>query len=904
MYRRRLGRAFGVLLAASATLVAPVGAAQAYNPTGGIMYQLGDEPCLKGRFNCAVYPKSAQLPNGRLVASFEKATVVPATGGAAGETLPVYSSDDYGTTWKPLSELKAPAYLSSDPRYAKYTSNWTNPYLYVLPQNVGGLKAGTLLLASVVSGDDYFYAEHKAADPSWTPSNDGDRKDLAIALFSSADAGVTWNVVNVVATGGWQGGSAGAVGQNIAAANTYKQVDPLWEPYLMVHDGKLVCYYSDENDYLSFDPATGVPKLDPDNDTATDSHGQILVHKTWDGSGTAWSDPVVDVAGVTQNMGGGKTEIGGGRPGMTNVVQTTDKKWFIAYEYWAGGANVRYKVAADPLTFYADGDAAGKEITALAVGAGSRALTTGGSPVTIQLPDGRLVYNAAGSGDVWVNESGRSDGPWTEYQTNMGPGYSRNLQYVAGTGRVVILRNQGTSQIAYGEVDLGRSDGTYYRLVNKKTGQSIGTGGKTNDANLGNGDVPDVVLEAAGSAANKDTQYWHVVTKADGALTLLNKSGGRAAAIWTGNATVGQRIGQWVDDIPGGSWTPVKTDGGYYKFQAVRNTDVYLTGATDGAAVTLQSAANDGSQEWQLVPEAPAAAELTQGRQAGTLIATDPIGKGATVALDATASDPAGNALHKNATGHGYVVAADNTVTDLGQVSFDANQRGTVRLPETIAVGSAFRIAVTFDGTPLMWDAAVLRSAVTAPSAPGRPTIAVYNADLNLTWKAPADGGTAITGYQVQLFRNAKPAAALTVAARTRTATFRKVKAGDYTAKIVAINAVGKSAPSALSAKAKVSGAAPVKLTITVKSQCGGGTARVSVSALNKSGRTADLTLSTTYGAKKFAGIRNGKSAQKVFNSGRKRIPAGRASVVGYSAVGGVGYTSTYTAPFTARRCG
>ena len=97
VFRRRLGRAFGVLLVASATLVVPAGAAQAYSPTGGIMYQLGDEPCLKGRFNCAVYPKSAQLPNGRLVASFEKATVVPATGGAAGETLPVYSSDDYGT---------------------------------------------------------------------------------------------------------------------------------------------------------------------------------------------------------------------------------------------------------------------------------------------------------------------------------------------------------------------------------------------------------------------------------------------------------------------------------------------------------------------------------------------------------------------------------------------------------------------------------------------------------------------------------------------------------------------------------------------------------------------------------------------------------------------------------------
>ncbi len=66
-------------------------------------------------------------------------------------------------------------------------------------------------------------------------------------------------------------------------------------------------------------------------------------------------------------------------------------------------------------------------------------------------------------------------------------------------------------------------------------------------------DVPDVHLEEPGSAANPDTQFWHIVTEPNGGKTLLNKSGGRAAAIWTGNATVGQRIGQWVDDSATGS---------------------------------------------------------------------------------------------------------------------------------------------------------------------------------------------------------------------------------------------------------------------------------------------------------------------------------------------------------------
>jgi hypothetical protein len=600
MQRRTTAKALGSSLAAAALLTGSMAGAQAYNPTGGTLYQLGSEPCLKGRGNCAVYPKSAQLPSGRLVAAFEKSTVVTASGSADGQTLPVYKSDDDGTTWQSLSEVKAPAYISTDPKYAKYTSNWTNPYLYVLPSDVGSLKAGTLLLATVVSGDDYYYKEHKAADPNWTPTNDGDRKDLAIALYSSTNDGASWNIVNVIATGGWQGGSAGAVGQNIANANTNKQVDPLWEPYLMAYKGKLVVYYSDENDYTGFNATTGVPTIDPANDTATDSLGQILVHKTWDGTSAAWSNPVVDIAGLTQDMGGGKTEIGGGRPGMTNVVRTTDGKWMITYEYWGGGANTRYQIANSPLEFF-KGSATGTGVDTLPVDTGSHTLATGGSPVLIRLPGGRLVYNAAGSGNVWVNDSGRSDGTWKEYQTTSQAGYSRNLQYVDGTGRIVILNNQGTSTLKFAEVDLGHTDGAYYQLVNRKTDQVIGTGNKTNDANIGNADVPDVRLEAPGSAGNADTQYWHVTTEPNGGVNLLNKSGGRAAAIWTGNATAGQKIGQWVDNSATGSWNLVKTSDGFYKLQSVKNTSLYLTGASAGTQLTLQAALTDGSQDWELV---------------------------------------------------------------------------------------------------------------------------------------------------------------------------------------------------------------------------------------------------------------------------------------------------------------
>jgi hypothetical protein len=128
---------------------------------------------------------------------------------------------------------------------------------------------------------------------------------VAIALYSSTNQGVSWTFVNIITTGGWEGGSAGAIGVNVSTANTYREVDPVWEPYLMVYNGQLVAYYSDENDYLGYNTSTGVPTLDPDDDTAPDSHGQIIAHRSWDGTSAKWSDPVVDVPGLTDTLAAG-----------------------------------------------------------------------------------------------------------------------------------------------------------------------------------------------------------------------------------------------------------------------------------------------------------------------------------------------------------------------------------------------------------------------------------------------------------------------------------------------------------------------------------------------------------------------------------------------------------------------
>jgi hypothetical protein len=537
-FRRSLATAAGVIAVLGLTLGGGI-AATAYQPVQTNMYTIAN-PGSCNKSPCILYPKSAQLPSGRIVASFEDSE-----GPIVGQTLPIYKSDDYGTTWQKLTNLQAPAYLSSNPAYAPYTSAWTNPYLYVLPQAIGSMPAGTLLLSAVVSGND-------TGDGQW-------RKDVAIALYSSSNQGATWAIQSIVVAGG-----------NAAQ-------DAVWEPYLMVYNNQLVAYYSDEQETNFFGAG------------ATQEGGQILAHKT-STNGTSWSAAAFDV----------NTTFYSGRPGMTNIVPTTDGKWMMTFEYWGGGADVRVKYCTNPLSC----DPASIGTTAPGWG--------GGSPVTIRLPDGRLVYNDADDPDVMVNASGSSTGAWLEYQTPVAAAYSRDLQYVAGTGRVVIIRapwggSAGQGPVSFAEVDLGNSAGTYYSIVNRKTGQVLSTdANKTQDANLSGG-VPDLITWA--NNPSNTTQGWHSLQNGS-TVTLLNQAGGRSVGIWTGNAVAGQRVAQWVDD--GGTdkdWVLVATSGGYYKIQSVRNSALYLTGNTVNGPVTIENAINatgnaalDDSQEWQLVP--------------------------------------------------------------------------------------------------------------------------------------------------------------------------------------------------------------------------------------------------------------------------------------------------------------
>jgi hypothetical protein len=266
----------------------------------------------------------------------------------------------------------------------------------------------------------------------------------------------------------------------------------------------------------------------------------------------------------------------------------------LTYEYFGGGDNVHYKISTDPLNFRSVGGAAGSDITGLPVTSGSPAVTPGGSPVVIRTPDGRLIYNAHGSGDVWVNPTGASTGTWTRQRTTVEAGYSRNLTYLPRTGRVLIVT--GFNTIRHADLDFGRSAGAYYRLVNRRSGKALDTYG----ASLADG--ANLVQWADNGGHN---QHWHVTDAGGGYRTLLNRDSGQAVSVWQTSTADGAQAVQWVQNGGDDQSYTVEPAGAYYEIRA-RHSGKLLTvaggSAADGAQVIQWPDQNLLEQQWSLVP--------------------------------------------------------------------------------------------------------------------------------------------------------------------------------------------------------------------------------------------------------------------------------------------------------------
>jgi hypothetical protein len=185
-----------------------------------------------------------------------------------------------------------------------------------------------------------------------------------------------------------------------------------------------------------------------------------------------------------------------------------------------------------------------------------------------------------------------------------------------------------------------------------------------------------------------------------------------------------------------------------------------------------------------------------------------PSNTSATLTWTAPASD-GGSAI----TGFEVYVRTGTTVVRT-VTGIAGNATSTVVTGLTNGTAYNFRVrAVNAIGTGVLSAASNM---VTPATVPGAPVIAGPQQGANggartavARWSPPAaNGGSAITGYRVTALRMSSAAANATVLARTnspvlaasaRTREFT-LAAGNYRFEVVAINAVGTSAPSARSA--------------------------------------------------------------------------------------------------------
>lgn len=198
--------------------------------------------------------------NGTLLTTFDQLKLVNGR-----QVYPIYESTNNGTTWS----LKANVY---DTQYG--TDRTSQPDLFEVPQTVGNLAAGTILLAGNV-----FPA---------------DKSSTRIMIWKSTDRGATWSVLSTVDTGG-----PGVYDPSPTSTTT-----TIWEPFLYLDSsGNLVCAYSDERQ------------------KANNVLQAVVLRKSTDG-GQTWG-PIVNIAAIP-NLND--------RPGMVTVAKLPNGKYITTYE--------------------------------------------------------------------------------------------------------------------------------------------------------------------------------------------------------------------------------------------------------------------------------------------------------------------------------------------------------------------------------------------------------------------------------------------------------------------------------------------------------------------------------------------------------------------------------------------
>jgi hypothetical protein len=169
--------------------------------------------------------------------------------------------------------------------------------------------------------------------------------------------------------------------------------------------------------------------------------------------------------------------------------------------------------------------------------------------------------------------------------------------------------------------------------------------------------------------------------------------------------------------------------------------------------------------------------------------------------VDVTWATPADNG-GSEVTGYTVTLLKDGQTVGTRDASSDAASATFPDLEPGTYTASVAAVNARGSSAPASSDPVTIAAPATEPQAPAAPTLtATSPTSLTVAWKAPADGGAALTGYTVTLTPDdgSDPLTRTVEAGRT-SFTFTGLTTGlSYTATVSAANAVGASMPSAAS---------------------------------------------------------------------------------------------------------
>jgi hypothetical protein len=465
--------------------------------------------------------------NGKMYATHEVWTTNQ-TPHPAGPTFPIYESTNGGQSWSKIADV-----ADIDPSEGLREQG----FLFELPQQIGNMPAGTMLFAvNAFPGNELVHH---------------------IKLFKSNDLGRNWSYVSTIAAGGAYAGMTWAS-------------QGIWEPFLLVANNKLICYYADEQD--------------PNNN-------QMIVHRT-SANGIDWSNTNVDVA------------LGELRPGMPTVTKMGNGQYMLVYEMVnMRDDQIHYKITSNPENWGNVSDPGSKVNYNQGQTPGSQPYVTwvpGGGP------NGTVIISGGRSDKLFLNYN-YGQGHWTVQDCVIPTGYSRAL-VPTGNSTVFIIATVINSSTSKSDVKGGTTDilpsnnmynGNLFMLVNKN--------GKSMDLTGGN-QAEGAVINQWSYDYNGPNQRWSIIPTGNGHFRIVNVVSGKNASIQGNSLTNGAQLvsSSYQEGNTSQQWDFVDVGNGWFKIVNVRSgksLDVNQNSLVDNAKMQQWDWTGANCQYWRLQPQ-------------------------------------------------------------------------------------------------------------------------------------------------------------------------------------------------------------------------------------------------------------------------------------------------------------